>query len=137
MRNLFEKLTEADRAEQTDFNMDVDVTLYVEGLEDGEESRVTDKVQLLYSIDIEFRSWGIKDILVVPRGVVEFEVEIVDGDDNLVDTLLVKLDLDNTDIPIIWMSGTGYAPESLEVVINRDGTLTKAELNFYFVDQNK
>ena len=134
MRKILEKLTEADSDE---FNMDVDITLYVEGLEDGEEHRVTDKVQLLYSIDVDFRSWGIKDISVIPRGLVEFEVEIVDVEDNLVDTLPVKLDFDDKDIPIIWMSGAGYAPESLEVAINRDGTLTKAELNFYFVDQNK
>lgn len=131
MRELFEKLTDEE------FNMDVDVTLYVEGLEDGEESRVTDKVQLLYSIDVDYRSWGIKDISVIPRGLVEFEVEIVDMEDNLVDTLLVKLDFDNTDIPIFWVSGAGYAPESLEVAVNRDGTLTKAELNFYFVDQKR
>lgn len=134
MRKILEKLTEADRDE---FNMDVDVTLYVDGLEDGEESRVTDKVQLLYSIDIEFRSWGIKDILVIPRGYVEFEVEIMDVNDDLVDTLSVKLDFDNTDIPISWMSGDGYAPESLEVTIARDGTLTNAELNFYFQDQSR
>ena len=137
MRKILEQLTEADKTGSEEFSYDTELTLYVDGLEDGEEASGPKEVNLTYSIYTEWRSWGLKDISVIPRGKVEFEVEIVDGEDRVVDTILVKLDLDDKDIPITWVDGASYVPESLEVIVDRDGTLTKAELNFYFQDHRR
>jgi hypothetical protein len=135
MREIFEKLIEADETEQNEFSYDTELELYVDGLEDGEESTGPKEVNLTYAIYTEWRSWGLKDISVVPKGRVEFEVEIVDVDDNVVDTIPVSIDSD--DVTIMMVSGASYAPESFVVRVDRTGKLIDADLNFYFQDHNK
>lgn len=134
MQGIFEKLIEADKTEQDEFSYDTELTLYVDGLEDGEEIRGPKEVNLTYAIYTEWRSWGLKDISVVLKGEVEFEVEIVDVDENVVDTITVSIDSD--DVKLVWVSGAGYVPESLEVRVDRTGKLIDADLNFYFQDHS-
>ena len=74
----------------------------------------------------------IRDISVVPKGKVEFEVEIVDVNDRVVDTISVSVDID--DVKLVWVSGSGYVPESLIVRVDRTGKVVDADLNFYFQD---
>ena len=136
MRDIYEKLVEEDGASPEDeFSMDVDLELHVEGLGDGEASSVPGKVSLTYRIELDWRSWGIKDINVAPLGEVEFEVEIVDVEDSPVDTIPVNIDFVDVDTALNWVAGHSYVPESLEVSINRSGEITGVELNFYFQSQ--
>lgn len=132
MRKILEKLVEANTTEQNEFSYNIELELYVDGLEDGEESRGPEEVNLTYSIYTEWRSWGLKDISVVPKSKVEFEVEIVDVEDNVVDTISVSVD--SEDINLTWTSGASYVPESLIVRIDRAGKVLEADLNFYFQD---
>jgi len=132
MQDIFEKLIEADKTEQDEFSYDTELTLYVDGLEDGEEAAGPKEVSLTYAIYTEWRSWGLKDISVILKGEVEFEVEIVDAEDNVIDTIIIRFDSD--DAKLMWVSGGSYVPESLEVRVDRTGKLIDADLNFYFQD---
>lgn len=134
MDDIFESMLRTDETESDEFRSDTDLTLYIDDLADGEEAHGPDSINLTYTIYVEFRSWGIKDIAVSSRGKIEFEVEIVDAEDNEVDTITVSIDAE--DIKLQWVSGAGYAPESLEVRADRTGKLIDAELNFYFQDHS-
>lgn len=129
MQDIVEKLlNEDDESRHT-----VDLRVYVDGLEDGEESSYADEIELKYAIEIEQRNWGIKDIEVSMRGTVEFEVDILDVDDNVTDTIPVKFDFSEIDYQISWMKGAGYAPESLEVELSKDGKIIRVDVNFYYI----
>lgn len=129
MQDIYEKLNEAD----DNYTIEVDsVLVYVHDLKDGEESLGPDKVTMSFDIEIEYRSWGIKDITVTPRGRVNFEVEIVDADNNHVEDLEVDFDFVDVNYDIDWISGSGYTIESLTVEINRDGTVTSVTVGMYF-----
>lgn len=129
MQDIYEKLNEAD----DNYTIEVDsVLVYVHDLKDGEESLGPDKVTMSFDIEIKYRSWGIKDITVTPRGRVNFEVEIVDADNNHVEDLEVDFDFVDVNYDIDWISGSGYTIESLTVEINRDGTVTSVTVGMYF-----
>jgi len=134
MRGIFEKLIEADKTEQDEFSYDTELELYVDGLEDGEEVSGPKEVNLTYAIYIEWRSWGLKDISVIPKGKIEFEVEITDVNDRVIDTITVSVDIDNIDL--VWVSGHSYVPESLIVRVDRTGKVIDVDLNFYFQDHS-
>jgi len=132
MRGIFERLIEADKTEQDEFSYDTELELYVDGLEEGEEASGPKEVNLTYAIYIEWRGWGLKDISVIPKGEVEFEVEIIDAEDNVIDTITIRFGSD--DVKLVWVSGASYVPESLIVRVDRTGKVIDADLNFYFQD---
>lgn len=132
MLDILEKLHKVNENDgNDDYEMDVDLSVYMEGLQDGEEHRYPDSIHMKYNIQVEYRSWGIKDISVIPREAVGFEVEIIDVNDDIVDTVNVELDFDQYS-KISWVPGAGFAPESIEVTIKRDGTVTDIDFNFYY-----
>jgi len=136
MREIYEKLVQEDAAASQDtYSSDVDLELYVDGLGEGEITVDPEKVSLTYSIELDWRSWGIKDINVAPKGKIEFEVEIVDVDDNVVDTIVVNIDFGSIDTDLVWAAGHSYVPESLVVRVDRSGRVLSTELNFYFQSQ--
>lgn len=135
MRNLLEKLNE-----QLDesYRSDITINAYVDGLKAGEGVTVSDeKQQLTYDIEVEHRSWGIKDINVTPRGIIEFSVEILDVDDNVVDEIPVRIDFDTMDYNIDWQKGSGYAPDTLDIRLARDGKIKEITLNFFYMDPSR
>ena len=129
MRDIYEKLNEADETYTVEVE---DVFVEVDGLAENEDSRYSGSAQVSFDIDIDFRSWGIKDISIIPRDRVNFEFEIVDAEGNVVDTLEVDFDFVDVDWKIGWTSGSGYAIDSLEVLVNRDGTVKNVELIMYY-----
>jgi len=138
---MFDKLLEKvnEQLGEEDFRSEVDLRVHVKDLADGEDANIYDvdkKKLLTYSIDVEYRSWGIKDISVMPKGVIEFEVEILDADDKVVKTLPVKIDFSMVDCSIEWMEGKSYAPSDLEVYLTKDGKIEEITLSFYFIHQD-
>ncbi len=132
MREIVEKLSNLNEADEN-YSINVDtVSVYVDGLKDGEEEQSPDSIRISYDIEIEYRDWGIKDITVTPRGRVEFDVEIVDAEDNHVDTIEVLFDFDAVDWHIDWLPGSGYAAESLTIRINREGGVEDVAVGFYY-----
>lgn len=136
---MFDKLLEKI-SEQFDegYKCDVTINAYVNGLKPGEVESVSDKKQqLIYDIEIECRSWGIKGIDVTPRGMVEFDIEILNVDDEVVDKIPVKIDFDIIDYDIEWQKGSGYAPDTMDVRLTRDGKIKEVTLNFFYVDPSR
>lgn len=138
---MFDKLLEKvnEQLGEEDFRSEVDLQVYVKDLEAGEDVNIYDvdrKKLLTYTIDVEYRSWGIKDISVMPKGVIEFEVEIIDVDDKVVKTLPVKIDFSTVDCSIEWMEGKSYDPSDLEVYLTKDGKIEEVTLSFYFIHQD-
>lgn len=132
MNDIFEALDKINEADNN-FSIDVDdVSIHVDGLAEGEESLGPDKVNISYDIDIEYRDWGIKDISITPRGRVSFDVEIVDVDDNHVDTIEVLFDFSAVNYRIDWLPGAGYAASGLTIDINREGGVKDVVVDFYF-----
>lgn len=138
---MFDKLLEKvnEQLGEEDFRSEVDLRVHVKDLEAGEDVNIYDvdkKKLLTYTIDVEYRSWGIKDISVMPKGVIEFEVEIIDVDDKVIKTLPVKIDFSTVDCSIEWMEGKSYAPSDLEVYLTKDGKIEEIILSFYFIHQD-
>lgn len=130
MHDIFDKLHKVNEASEDTYEMDVDLVVLGDGFGD-ELPQYPDKIHMEYSIIVEFRSWGIKDISVIPRKADSFEVEVTDIEDNVVDTLNVELDFDQFP-QVSWVPGAGFAPESLEVGVKRDGTVSGIDFNFYY-----
>jgi hypothetical protein len=133
---MFDKLLEKvnEQLGEEDFRSEVDLHVHVKDIEDAEEINIVDKKKILtYTIDVEYRSWGIKDISVMPKGVIEFEVEILDADDKVIKTLPVKIDFSTVDCSIEWMEGKSYDPSDLEVYLTKDGKIEEVTLSFYFI----
>jgi hypothetical protein len=101
----------------------VELDLYVKGLNRDEQAKGPDKVDVEFNIQVEHRSWGIKDINIMLRGTTEFDVEILDLDDNEVDVIPVKLDYSSLDYELEWARGGGFTVQSLEVYLDREGTI--------------
>ncbi|MBE3101903.1 MAG: hypothetical protein IMZ47_06495 [Firmicutes bacterium] len=136
MRGIYEKLTEEDGASpEGQVGMEVDLVLDVEGLGDGETASGPGKIPLKYDIEVEWRSWGIKDINVSPRGEVEFEAEILDAEGNVRDTITVSFAFVDIDVDLRWVAGHSYVPESIEIKTDKTGAVLGVELNFYFQSQ--
>jgi len=133
MRDIYEKLTEDSSEDQP--HMDVVLILNVDGLGDGETAAGPETVPLAYDIEVDWRSWGIKDINVAPRGEIEFEAELIDVDDNVMDTITINLEFEAIEVDLQWIAGHSYVPESIEIRTDRSGKVLGVELNFYFQSQ--
>jgi len=113
-RELHERLTE--------YHTDVDVEIYPKKKTLSAEA---DKVSVPFNIDLEFRSWGLKDISVmlydeitVPYLLVDMEADREEERELVVD--LSKLNID-------YYEGGGYYPEVLVIHLNEDGTVNYAD----------
>jgi len=129
MEDILEKLIES----MDTYKYNVDLSVYIDDLKPGEEESTIDKVQLEYDIEVEHRSWGIKSIVIIPRGVIEFEVDILDADDNIVSTIPVKIDFNEIEYSVSWLPGGSYVADHMEVSIDRDGKIKEVDLSFYYI----
>ena len=128
MHDIYEKLLNED----AQFHHLAELRVYISDLEDKEHT-YPDEIELKYDVEIEHRSWGIKDIEVLMRGSAEFEVDVLDADDNVVDTIPVNIDFSEIDYQFSWMKGTEYVPESLVVALSKDGRVIRVNVNFYYL----
>lgn len=89
-----------------------------------------DNVYLEYSLDVESRSWGIKNIdFSMLTESVEIEYETTDGDDENEGSIIVPLE----EMNIEWTAGRVYIPEKLVVELNEDGSLQDVTLLMYYI----
>ena len=140
MQELVEKMIslsefELKEAEDTYKNeVEVDVYFLGSGLDD-KYAKAPDNVELEFDINVEYRSWGIKDIDVFLRGVLEFEVvvrsDLPDEEDKEV-VIPVKIDFIEVDAKINWMPGSGYAPAEIHVGIDGE-EVKEVEVDFYYL----
>jgi len=83
------------------------------------------KVEISYDVDVEYRSWGIGDITITPRGETSLDV-VVDGERRS-----ITLDLDDAEVD--WIEGSVYAPATLSVLVDRDLNVKEITLFCYFI----
>lgn len=94
------------------------------------------KANVSFEIEMEYRSWGIKDISIVPRGVVNFEIEITDTDDKVVNTISGKIDWLEVSYEFNWINGNAYTIEDLEVDMDMRGLVSKVTINAIYSKPN-
>lgn len=119
--------------EDNSYQLEVPVTIYMTGV----DVEAPDKVLISYDIDIDFRSWGIKDINIFPRKISDFDITIVtwtdDADKESEDVLPISIDLTKIEPSIYWTEGSGFAPSALEVHIDpKTKEVTEVEIEFYY-----
>jgi len=134
MRDILEKMVSEDIGDDV-YSYTVDVDLDVLGLDDGERALGPQDALVHYRMELDFRSWGLKDIEVTPVGEVEFEVEVVDDDENVQFTIPVSLEFEVKDVNIEWVGGHSYVPEMLHIAVNAKGEITEATLGFYYISK--
>ena len=116
MLNNFTKLRKLH--EQSDeYRAKVQVHFTIE-----EKGYVADSVyvEVPFNIDMEFRSWGLKDISVDLTSEVEVELNLQDEAGNE-KPLTIKVDL--TQLPREWVRGGGYAPLEMSLHLTTDGKI--------------
>jgi len=124
-------ISEADDS----YRHNVRLTLHFEDMPEGlsdlddEDMDVPDTVDIEYDIEVDFRSWGIKDLNVSLRGVLEFDLGIGGK------STPIKIDFAETPAEIVWLEGGGYAPAEVHVIISgKDGYSVKSvEVDFYYL----
>lgn len=77
---------------------------------------------ITWTCDIEYRSWGIKDIIL--------KVDPITVDYTDEDSKSRKLEIKPEDIHIVRERGSGCYPQELRIWLKKDYSLWKAELQF-------
>lgn len=110
---------------EEDFSHDVDLSLFAKGNVDVEYDK---KVSISYKIETDYRSWGIKDVVVSVTKPITIPFTLVEwGDDE--DTKTEKeITINPEDIKVYWSEGSGIAPQELTVRLNEKGEFIEAEL---------
>lgn len=102
------------------YNNNIEIDLYIKT---EKEYRLLSKaVSLQFDFDIEYRSWGIKDMgFRILSGSVDIDVEM-DGEEKI-----VRVPLDN--VKIDWLEGAAFIPVELSVSAEeRDGEIVVSDV---------
>jgi len=138
MDDLVEKLMNIklnEEAEDNFYRINIPLNFNITDLPvDHEVSSI--KANVSFEIEMEYRSWGIKDISIVPRGVVNFEIEITDTDDKVVNTISGKIDWLEVSYEFNWINGNAYTIEDLEVDMDMRGLVSKVIINAIYSKPN-
>ena len=89
----------------------------------GKVELVNDEVLLGFDIDVEYRSWGIKDITIKPLG--NITIDYLVGEDEA-DTMNIDVD----DVRIEWERGyTSIRPLWIDIRMDAEGNVTEKILH--------
>jgi hypothetical protein len=121
-----------------DFMIEVDADVYMEG-ERGSNEPILDvvgkKLKVVYNIDIEYRTYGIKEIIPSNFRILPFEIE----DLNLEDPEIVAYQRDILDASNIQVERKGneskygaFYPDSIELVLDKEGKVIVNKSKIYF-----
>jgi hypothetical protein len=106
-------------------------------LDDDEFVDAPDTVDIEFDIDIDFRSWGIKDINVNFRGGLDFEIGVRSSlpGETKEEVIPIKVDFEETPPQILWVDGSGYTADEVHVTISgKEGYPVKSvEVDFYYL----
>lgn len=116
------------------FTTKVKVSLY--GQDDGQGlwiENYTQEVDIQFELDMDMRSWGIKDILLNPMGVVELEYYVLDRHGELVNSPTVQIDLKRLQIEM--NPGSSFTFSALDITLDAMGNVIyeKSTLEGFFI----
>jgi len=128
--DIFESISKINEQEES-YTNNVPLSIHFEtpGLDDDNYVESPDN-----------RSWGIKDINVSLRGVLDFEIIIrselpeEEGKEVVVPVHIDFVELEHEQVEVSWLEGSGIAPAELHVILG--GTegkgVVKVEVDFYY-----
>ncbi len=86
------------------------------------------KTTVAYELDVDARSWGIKEMQVIPRGTAKFTFINPIG---VSEDITVEVDLEKASVD--YIDGSGIAPVSLYVQLDKAYNPVKVRLDMYFI----
>ena len=129
-----QKVNEQDDLYRNNVELSVHFESSASGISDLEVDAPKTAV-LVYEIEVEHRSWGIKDINVTPRSMDEFEVVVhsnLPEEEGKEEVILVKVDFLEIDATISWLEGSGIAPVEVHVTLGKDNRVVSVEIDFFY-----
>lgn len=108
--DFIESLTKELMEASDTYSVKVDLDVMQPGMEI--EFGFPDQVEVKFEIDMDVRSWGIKDILVIPKGKVVIPLD-VDGKD-------VEIEVDLETAVLEYEEADFISPTELHVTIDKD-----------------
>ncbi len=120
---------------EDEFSGEVELSLYIRGLDDDVDYSGPKKVDVRFRMEVDYRSWGIKDIDVSLTGPIEFSVEIWHDEDEL-NAKELNISIPAENVKIGWTKGYHYLLDDLDVEIDgKSGEVTNAELTFNYIEK--
>jgi len=123
MEKLIKRLNEQSDGE---YSSQIKVNLDIDGVEG--EVEYAPKIMAKYRIDIEYRSYGIKDITMMVIDPIEIEY-MVEGETSYT---TLKLDIselrDTNKLLEEWVAGGGYFIDSIDIYLNKDRSVRNVTL---------
>ena len=122
---------------ENDFMAEVDVDVYMEGDRTSEEPLldiVDRKLRVVYNIDVEYRSYGIKEINAINFKILPFELE----DTNREEPEVVMKQSEMIDATGIRVEREGdssfgsFYPKRIELLIDKSGNVLVERSTIYF-----
>lgn len=95
-----------------------------------------DKVSIFFDLELDYRSWGLKDVSVSfsePVSVYAESFDTYSGESR--GTKEFSIDLNKYISSIDWVAGSSFVPVSLEVYLRPDETIETAVLVFSYIDK--
>jgi hypothetical protein len=122
---------------ENDFIAEVDVDVYTEGDRTSEEPLldvVDRKLRVVYNIDVEYRSYGIKEINAINFRILPFELEDTNREESEV-VMTQREVIDASGIRVERDSDSSFGsfyPKRIELRIDRDGNVLVERSTIYF-----
>ncbi len=122
---------------ENDFMAEVDVDVYMEG-DRGYDEPLLDvvdrKLRVVYNIDVEYRSYGIKEINAINFKILPFELEDTNREESEV-VMTQREVIDASGIRVERDSDSSFGsfyPKKIELRIDRDGNVLVERSTIYF-----
>ena len=90
------------------------------------------KVVVKYNIDIEHRSWGLKDITLSFNNPIQINVWEVTEDDDITNERTLEVDLSEANI--MWREGGMFSPTGVNVTLNEDGSVKEVDIECTYIN---
>ena len=139
MDDLVDSLVDIKEDHSEDYTatrVDLDVDVQSSQKEDGRsvfyEITAPEEVVVYFALELEYRSWGIKDISVKITKDIDFEVIITpEGADEGVEKVI---HITPDDIKkITWIAGKAFTPSDIVIDLDSEGKILEVELIMYYL----
>jgi hypothetical protein len=108
--------------DSNNYRTEIDVSVHLPGLETGGAIKAVVEWQL----DMELRSWGLKELGAYFSGrplMLDFEVEPIETGEELPETRVMTLQVDMSQIKIEWERAGYMAPVSMDIYADANGVI--------------
>lgn len=134
MDDLVDSLVDIKEDNSEDYHADVELDINIQSKLKGVyyEIEAPKEVTIAYGMELEYRSWGIKDLNITVKHNIEFDLTIIpEGADEGKE---VHIKIEPSDIEkISWVEGRSYTPSSLDVGLDENGNVLDVELFVYYL----